>query len=60
MLKRMKPGRYYILVNLDEPYAQDVYQVLKYGQMQKVERGEVNAWPEEDCGAREWLRGEKP
>ena len=42
MLKQLKPGHYYIVINLDEPYAEDVYEVLKYGQMQKGE----DVWPE--------------
>ena len=52
MLKQLKPGHYYIVINLDEPYAEDVYEVLKYGQMQKGE----DAWPEGDIDYLQWVR----
>lgn len=52
MLKQLKPGHYYIIINLDEPYAEDVYEVLKYGQMQKGE----DAWPEGDIDYLQWVR----
>ncbi|SFH34483.1 hypothetical protein SAMN05660649_04835 [Desulfotomaculum arcticum] len=42
MLKHMKPGREYFLINIDEPYALEIYEVLKRGQMAK------NEWPEGD------------
>lgn len=48
MLKKMKPGRNYILINVDEPYAEAAFNVLKAGQMAKGE------WPEGDIGFLEW------
>lgn len=48
MLKEMKPGRRYFIINLDEPYAEEVYEVLKRGQMAKGE------WPEGDISFEEW------
>ena len=35
MLKPMKPGRRYIQINVDEPYAKAIYEVLKAGQIAK-------------------------
>jgi len=55
MLKQLKPGHYYIVINLDESYAQDVYEVLKYGQQLKEELGE-DAWPEGDIDYLQWVR----
>lgn len=52
MLKAIKPGRRYILCNLDEPYARDVFEVIKRGQMAKG----TEAWPEGDIGFEEWVR----
>lgn len=48
MLKVMKPGRRYFIINLDEPYAKVIYEVLKYGQMVK------DKWPEGDISFEEW------
>ena len=48
MLKDMKPGRKYIIINIDEPYAEKVYEVLKHGQTEKGE------WPEGDISFNEW------
>lgn len=48
MIKIMKPGRYYFIINIDEPYAKAIYEVLKYGQMIKDE------WPEGDISFEEW------
>ena len=48
MLKTMKPGRKYFIVNLDEPYAEELYEVLKRGQIAKGE------WPEGDISFAEW------
>lgn len=50
MLKEIKPGRKYILCNMDEPYAKDVYEVIKRGQMAKG----PEAWPEGDISFEEW------
>ena len=49
MLKTLKPGRRYFLINLDEPYAEEIYEVLKRGQQAKGE------WPEGDISFREWV-----
>ena len=48
MRKKMKPGRRYFIINIDEPYAEEIYQVLKRGQMAKGE------WPEGDITFEEW------
>jgi len=48
MFKTMRPGRKYFIINIDEPYAEKIYQVLKGGQMAKGE------WPEGDIGFDEW------
>ena len=48
MLKKMKPGRKYFIINIDEPYAEKIYQILKQGQ---IEKGE---WPEWDISFEEW------
>jgi hypothetical protein len=48
MLKFMKPGRKYIIINVDEPYAKIVFEILKYGQMEK------DQWPEGDISFEEW------
>lgn len=46
----MKPGNRYIIVNIDEPYAEEIYEVLKRGQEDKGE------WPEGDISFEEWVR----
>jgi len=48
MLKEIKPGRRYFIINIDEPYAKAIYEILKYGQMVKDE------WPEGDIHFEEW------
>lgn len=50
MLKPMKPGRNYMIINIDEPYAEQVYEILKAGQMAKGE------WPEGDITFEEWKK----
>jgi hypothetical protein len=50
MRKNMKPGRRYFIINLDEPYAEEIYKVLKKGQMKK------NEWPEGDISFEEWKK----
>lgn len=45
----MKPGNRYIIVNIDEPYAEEIYEVLKRGQKDKDE------WPEGSLTYKEWL-----
>lgn len=48
MRKEMKPGRNYMLINIDEPYAEAVFEILKVGQTAK------GLWPEGDIGFLEW------
>ena len=48
MRKKMKPGRRYFIINLDEPYAPDIYEILKRGQMKK------DKWPEGDIDFETW------
>lgn len=48
MLIDMKPGRRYFIINIDEPYAGKIYEVLKQGQMAKDD------WPEGDISFEEW------
>lgn len=50
MEKSMRPGRKYIIINIDEPYAENIYQVLKEGQMAKGE------WPEGDISFEDWKK----
>lgn len=50
MRKCMKPGRQYFIINIDETYAPIIYEILKYGQMQKGE------WPEGDISFDEWKK----
>lgn len=50
MLKEMKSGRKYFIINIDEPYAEKIYEALKAGQMAKGE------WPEGDISFEEWKR----
>ena len=49
MKKYIKPGRKYFLINLDEPYAEEIYEVLKRGQIAKGE------WPEGDISFEKWI-----
>lgn len=48
MLKPIKTGREYMFINIDEPYAEEIYEILKRGQMAKGE------WPEGDISFEEW------
>lgn len=48
MFKKTKPGNNYFIINIDEPYAEDIYRVLKAGQEKKGE------WPEGDITFEEW------
>lgn len=50
MRKEMKPGRRYFLINIDEPYARIIYEILKYGQTQK------GKWPEGDISFEQWKK----
>lgn len=49
-MKSMKPGRKYFIINIDEPYAEEIYEVLKRGQIAKGE------WPEGDMSFAEWKK----
>ena len=40
----------YFVINIDEPYAEEIYEVLKKGQAAKGE------WPEGDISFEEWKR----
>lgn len=48
MRKNLKPGRHYFIINLDEPYAEEIYKVLKKGQEAK------DQWPEGDISFEDW------
>jgi hypothetical protein len=48
MRKEFKPGHRYFIVNIDEPYAREIFEVLKRGQIAK------NEWPEGDISFEEW------
>ena len=50
MLKNMKMRRDYFIINIDGPYAREIYEVLKRGQAAKGE------WPEGDISFEEWKR----
>lgn len=50
MRKIIKPGRRYFIINIDEPYAEEIYKVLKKGQMKKGE------WPEGNISFEEWKK----
>jgi hypothetical protein len=55
--KEPKPGRRYFIINIDEPYAREIYEILKRSQMAKGD------WPEGDIDFEEWQRqtfGEAP
>jgi len=49
MLKEMKPENRYFVINIDEPYAEKIYEILKAGQMKKGE------WPEGDISFNAWI-----
>ena len=48
MLKEIKDGNEYFIINIDEPYAKEIFEVLKRGQMAKGQ------WPEGDITFEEW------
>lgn len=54
MKKYMKPGQRYFIINIDEPYARAIYEVLKAGQIAK------GRWPEGDISFEEWIRATWP
>lgn len=52
MKKEMKPDRMYIFCNVDEPYAHEVFEVIKRGQMAKG----TEHWPEGNISFEEWMK----
>lgn len=48
--KKEKPGNNYFVINIDEPYADKIYEVLKKGQTAK------GKWPEGDISFEEWKK----
>lgn len=50
MRKTMKHGRRYFIINIDEPYSEEIYQSLKNGEMAK------GTWVEGDISFDEWIR----
>ena len=50
MRKWIKPGRRYFIINIDEPYAEEIFKVLKRGQMKKGQ------WPEGNISFEEWKK----
>ena len=50
MLKQIKPDRLYFIIDVKEPYANKIFEVLKEGQMA------LNDWPEgKDITFRDWI-----
>jgi len=47
-MRRMKEGREYFIINIDEQYAPEIYKILKRGQMVKGD------WPEGDITFEQW------
>ena len=54
MKKYMKPEQRYFIINIDEPYARAIYEILKAGQIAK------GKWPEGDISFEEWIRATWP
>lgn len=50
MLKKIKTDRKYFIINVDEPYAEAIYNILKVGQTAKGQ------WPEGDISFEEWKK----
>ncbi|MCR4298227.1 MAG: hypothetical protein NUV75_05675 [Gallionella sp.] len=48
MKKELKQGNEYFIINIEEPYAIEIFEVLKRGQIAKDE------WPEGDISFEEW------
>ena len=54
MKKAMKPGQRYFVINIDEPYAQEIFEVLKRGQLAKGDP--QKHWPEgAGISFRQWV-----
>lgn len=50
MLKQLKPGRLYFVINIDEPYAEKIFEVLK------EEQTKLEQWPEgPNITFKEWV-----
>jgi hypothetical protein len=49
MRRWIKPERRYFIINIDEPYAEEIYKVLKRGETRK------GKWPEGDISFEEWI-----
>ena len=50
MLKQVKEGRLYFVIDIKENYAEKIFQVLKKGQIEK------NDWPEgKDITFEQWI-----
>jgi hypothetical protein len=50
MLKRFKPDKCYFCIRIDEPFAKEIYEVLKR------ELTAMDRWPEGDIDFEEWKR----
>jgi hypothetical protein len=49
MIKQIKPGRLYFVINIDESYAAKIFDVLK------AEQTKLNDWPEGDITFIQWV-----
>jgi len=49
MLKQLKPDNLYFVIKINEPYAREIFEVLKAGQIAKDD------WPEGDITFEEWV-----
>jgi len=50
MLKQIKPGRLYFVINIDEQYAEKIFEVLK------EEQTKLGQWPEGNISFKEWVK----
>ncbi len=49
MLKQLKPGRLYFVININEPYAERIFEVLK------EEQTKLDQWPEGEITFKQWV-----
>ena len=49
MLKQLKANNLYFVINIDEPYAEKIFHVLK------EEQTKLNEWPEGDINFKTWV-----
>jgi hypothetical protein len=49
MLKQLKANNLYFVINIDEPYAEKIFQVLK------EEQTKLEQWPEGDIDFKTWV-----